>query len=33
MERKIEKHLLEWKNKSSRLPLLVRGAQQVGKTL
>lgn len=32
MERKIEKCLLDWKNKSSRLPMLVKGARQVGKT-
>lgn len=30
--RKIEKNLLEWKNKSNRRPLILRGARQTGKT-
>ena len=33
MERKIEEQLLAWKNKTDdRLPLIVNGARQVGKT-
>ena len=32
MERKIVRHLLEWKNNPSRQPLLLQGARQVGKT-
>lgn len=32
MERKIEKRLLKWKNSSKRMPLLIYGARQVGKT-
>ena len=32
MERKIEKFLLGWKAEQNRLPLLVKGARQVGKT-
>ncbi|GAB5411673.1 MAG: ATP-binding protein [Chlamydiales bacterium] len=32
MQRLIEKTLLEWKESKSRLPLLMRGARQVGKT-
>lgn len=32
MERKIIKQLIEWKNKSNRMPLLIHGARQVGKT-
>ena len=32
MKRTLEKHLLEWKNKPDRKPLLVRGARQIGKT-
>ena len=33
MKRKIEEQLLAWKNKTSdRLPLIVNGARQVGKT-
>jgi predicted AAA+ superfamily ATPase len=32
MERKIEGRLLAWKNNPKRLPLLLQGARQVGKT-
>ncbi|MBR4582668.1 MAG: ATP-binding protein [Bacteroidales bacterium] len=32
MERKIDKYLLNWKNNHNRMPLIVRGARQVGKT-
>ena len=33
MKRKIEEQLLSWKNKTAdRLPLIVNGARQVGKT-
>jgi predicted AAA+ superfamily ATPase len=32
MERKIGKQLVDWKNSSSRLPLILQGARQVGKT-
>jgi uncharacterized protein len=32
MERKIEHTLVEWKNKTNRMPLIVHGARQVGKT-
>lgn len=32
MYRKIIKELLEWKNKKGRLPLILKGARQVGKT-
>ena len=32
MKREIEQYLLEWKNRSDRNPLIVRGARQVGKT-
>jgi len=32
MERNIEKQLLNWKDSSSRLPLVLQGARQVGKT-
>ena len=32
MERKIEKKLVNWKNSSTRLPLILQGARQVGKT-
>ncbi|WP_010245224.1 ATP-binding protein [Acetivibrio cellulolyticus] len=32
MKRKIEQKLLEWKDKSDRMPLIINGARQVGKT-
>lgn len=32
MRRQIYSHLQEWKNSPSRMPLLVRGARQIGKT-
>ena len=32
MERNALKHLLEWKNKSDRQPLIIMGARQTGKT-
>ncbi len=32
MKRFIDKYLLEWKNSTLRMPLLIRGARQVGKT-
>lgn len=32
MKRTIDFFLMEWKNKESRKPLLLRGARQVGKT-
>lgn len=32
MQRNIIKHLIEWKNAQEHLPLLIRGARQIGKT-
>ena len=32
MERKFINQLLEWKNSAARMPLIVTGARQVGKT-
>lgn len=32
MKRKISKSLLDWKNSNSRMPLIINGARQVGKT-
>ena len=32
MKRTIEQYLLDWKNRTDRVPLIVRGARQVGKT-
>jgi predicted AAA+ superfamily ATPase len=32
MKREIIQHLIEWKNRNDRNPLIIRGARQVGKT-
>jgi predicted AAA+ superfamily ATPase len=32
MKRRVSKSLLEWKNSSRRMPLIINGARQVGKT-
>ncbi len=32
LKRKIDKYLIEWKNDSNKLPLIVKGARQIGKT-
>ena len=32
LKRKIDKYLIEWKNDKNRLPLVVKGARQIGKT-
>lgn len=32
IKRKIDKYLLQWKNDRDRLPLIVKGARQIGKT-
>ena len=32
LRRKIDDFLLEWKNTKDKLPLIVRGARQIGKT-
>jgi hypothetical protein len=32
MKRALEAHLLRWKDQKTRMPLLVRGARQVGKS-
>ncbi|MDP4581470.1 MAG: AAA family ATPase [Saprospiraceae bacterium] len=32
MDRALQGQLTEWKNKPNRLPLLLQGARQVGKT-
>ena len=31
-KRKIDTFLVEWKNKKDKLPLIIKGARQVGKT-
>ena len=32
LKRKIDQFLLDWKNKPNRMPLIVKGARQIGKT-
>lgn len=32
IKRKIDKYLLQWKDDKDRLPLIVKGARQIGKT-
>ena len=32
LKRKIDNYLIEWKNNSDKLPLIVKGARQIGKT-
>ena len=32
LKRKIDDFLLQWKNTPDRLPLIVKGARQIGKT-
>ena len=32
LKRKIDGYLLEWKNNTDRLPLIIKGARQIGKT-
>ena len=32
LRRKIDKYLVEWKNSKDKMPLIVRGARQIGKT-
>ena len=32
LKRKIDQYLIEWKNDSNKMPLIVKGARQIGKT-
>lgn len=32
LKRKIDKYLIDWKNNKDRMPLIIKGARQVGKT-
>ena len=32
LKRKMDDYLVEWKNNKDRLPLIVKGARQIGKT-
>ena len=32
LKRKIDDYLIEWKKRDDRLPLIIKGARQIGKT-
>ena len=32
LKRKIDYYLVEWKNNGNKLPLIIKGARQIGKT-
>jgi len=32
LKRKIDNYLIEWKNDDNKLPLIIKGARQIGKT-
>ena len=32
LKRKIDNYLIEWKKSANKLPLIVKGARQIGKT-
>ncbi len=32
LRRKIDQYLIEWKNSYNKLPLIIKGARQIGKT-
>ena len=32
LKRKIDKYLIDWKNSPNKLPLIIKGARQIGKT-
>ena len=32
LRRKIDQYLVEWKNSNNKMPLIVKGARQIGKT-
>ena len=32
LKRKVDDYLIEWKNNKNRLPLIIKGARQIGKT-
>ena len=32
LQRKIDKYLIQWKNSQNKLPLIIKGARQIGKT-
>ena len=32
LRRKIDDYLVEWKNSDNKMPLIIKGARQIGKT-
>ena len=32
LKRKIDQYLIDWKNDKNKMPLIVKGARQIGKT-
>ena len=32
LKRKVDNYLIEWKKNKNRLPLIIKGARQIGKT-
>ncbi|MBE6349048.1 MAG: ATP-binding protein, partial [Spirochaetaceae bacterium] len=32
LKRKVDDYLIQWKNNPDRLPLVIKGARQIGKT-
>ena len=32
LKRKIDQYLIDWKNRGDKLPLIIKGARQIGKT-
>lgn len=32
LRRKIDQYLIDWKNSSNKIPLIIKGARQIGKT-
>ena len=32
LKRKIDQYLIDWKNRSDKLPLIIKGTRQIGKT-
>ena len=32
LRRKIDQYLINWKNSSNKMPLIIKGARQIGKT-
>ena len=32
LRRKIDQYLIDWKNDKNKMPLIVKGARQIGKT-